>query len=206
MANPVTIPRGTVPEPGTKEYDHWQVQNILNGQEEYWDLLYKSSYETVSHIVTKTDYKKLLGYGEHRDIIDEAFALCYADLARYEGRSRFAYWVKGYAKNITRNRCARESIRQRKLGTLQTAAKQHMLDCDPMLILIRREKYQCLWRAFYELAPEDREIIALRVFEDMKFRDIGIMVHLTRKETLRRYGNTIVELRQRFKQYDNEDI
>lgn len=193
------------PKLGTKEYDYWQVQNILNGQEEYWDLLYKSSYAVVSRCATRADYQNLFAYGEYRDIVDEAFALCYADLARYEGRSRFAYWVGGYARNITRNRCDRERTRQRNLGTLKTAAKQHMTNSDPMRILIRRETYRCLWRAFYELDVKDREIVALRVFREMKFREIGEEVRLSRKEVLLRYGRAVVELREHYLRYDRGD-
>lgn len=41
----------------------------------------------MSQRVTKTDYQSLFEYGEYCDIVDEAFALCYAHLKRYEGEA-----------------------------------------------------------------------------------------------------------------------
>lgn len=80
-----------------------------------------------------------------------------------------------------------------------------MADCDPMLILIKREKYQCLWRTFYELELEDQRVVDLWVFDNMKYWEIGEGMKITRKEALRRCGRAIVELRERFLRYNRGD-
>lgn len=193
----------SVPEPGTKEYDLWQAQNVLSGKTEYWELLCKSAYAAVMRSAERADYQKLFQYEDYRDMTDEAFALCYAQLDRYEGRSRFVYWVSGFARNISRNRSTRERTRRKNLGTLQTAAQQHMENWDPMRILIRRQRDNCLWRAFSELDSVDQRILWERIPEDRTYGEIAERTGLRRREVLRRYGKAAVELRRRFVVYNN---
>ena len=51
------------------------------------------------------DFCRVLGPDDYCEIADEAFALCYEQLDRYQGLSQFSGWVGGYSKNITRTRC-----------------------------------------------------------------------------------------------------
>lgn len=47
------------------------------------------------------DFCRVLGPDDYCEIADEAFALCYEQLDRYQGLSQFSGWVGGYSKNIT---------------------------------------------------------------------------------------------------------
>lgn len=49
------------------------------------------------------DFCRVLGPDDYCEIADEAFALCYEQLDRYQGLSQFSGWVGGYSKNITRH-------------------------------------------------------------------------------------------------------
>ena len=77
--------QGPLPKKRTKEDDRIQVQKILNGETECWDALYNTAYHTVLRCVIATDCEKRFAYHEYRDIVDEAFYLCYAQLERYCG-------------------------------------------------------------------------------------------------------------------------
>lgn len=201
MKHRIPICRYTPPRISQQELDFQQVQEIMKGAEELWEPLYSASYHMVLQCAAKADYSHLLGPPDYRDITDEAFALCYAQLERYRGRSRFSRWVGGYAKNITRNRCSRERTRRRNQRLLEDAADARMDGCDPLLILIRLERDQCLWRAFYELSETDRRIVESRLFENTAPRAIARELDMTRREVLRRYDAALVSLRWNFNRY-----
>lgn len=178
-----------------------QVQKIRNGRVECWDPLYQAAYNTVLHETVRADYRKRFEYYEYLDIVDEAFYLCYAQLERYRGWSRFSGWVGGYARNITRNRCSRERTRWKYHGLARTENIRMMESCDPVTILICRERNACLWKAFFEMDPIDRTIVSDRIFEGKSFAGIAQELCLSRKETLQRYGVSMNYLRQHFVQY-----
>lgn len=193
--------QNTLPQENTKEYDWMQVQRILNGEDDCWDLLYNAAYNAVLRCVVRADHKKRFEYYEYRDIVDEAFYLCYAQLERYRGWSKFSGWVSGYAKNITRNRCTRESTRRKHAYSQREKSIRQMESNDPESILIRQERNACLWKAFFEMNSMDQAILSGRILEGKSFAAIGRELHLSRKETLQRYGVAVNCLRKAFARY-----
>lgn len=189
-----------------RELDHTQVQWILEGQSIYWDLLYQKAYTAVVRCAERADPHKLLTQDDYEDIADEAFARCFADLPKYEGRSQFAYWVGGYVKNIVKDRYEKEYTRRRNMVFLKTAAKQHILNNEPILVLLHRETRKCIWNAFDTLAPTDQDILELRVLRKMTFRETAEQLRLSRKEVIRRYSTAIRQLRTRYQAYKRASI
>ena len=183
--------------------DYEQVQRILHGEEGCWEQLYQNAYPIVRSFARQNDWKCLLLSQDYDDITDEAFARCYGNLERYRGESRFSTWVCGYAKNITRNRCSRQHTRLRNKGHLEDLARNQMATCDPYLVLLRCERDNCLWRAFYDLDEMEQEIVIRRVFKDDAPRLIAKDLNLTRKEVLHRFEHAKVTMRQLYLYYYN---
>ena len=90
------------------------------------------------------DFCRVLGPDDYCEIADEAFALCYEQLDRYQGLSQFSGWVGGYSKNITRTRCRQVLTGLRYRRQLYEVSTGRMRDWDPLWILIRLERYYCL--------------------------------------------------------------
>lgn len=183
--------------------DYERVQEILQGVEGHWEQLYKNAYQSVQSCARQSDWKSLLLSQDYDDIADEAFARCYEHLDRYRGESRFSTWVGGYAKNITRNRCARQQTYLRNKGYLENLARNQMAACDPYIVLLRYERDSCLWHAFFDLDKMDQEIVRRRVFEDDAPRLIAKDLHITRKEVLYRFEHAKVTMRRLFLYYYN---
>lgn len=183
--------------------DFERVQEILQGAEEPWEQLYKNAYQSVHSCARQSDWKHLLLSKDYDDIVDEAFTRCYEHLERYRGESRFSTWVGGYARNIARNRCSRQQTRLKNKGHLEDLARNQMAACDPYFVLLRCERDNCLWRAFFDLDEVDQEIVRRRVFEDDAPRLIAKDLHMTRKEVLNRFEYAKVTLRQLFLYYYN---
>ena len=154
MKNSNYYSRYTYPATDRRKQDYQLVQNILQGAEGLWDSLYAASYSTVINCARDEDYLKMLGPADYHEIADEAFARCYTQLERYRGLSRFCYWVGGYARNITKNRYSKEQTKQRNHILLVNAAKRHMKNYDPLPIIVRLERDQCLWKAFNDLSTK----------------------------------------------------
>lgn len=82
-----------------REEDYQQVRAFLeSGDQALWKALYEDAYETVRQCAAYTDFGHLLDPEEYREIADEAFARCYEQLERYQGRSRFSGWVADTAR------------------------------------------------------------------------------------------------------------
>ena len=181
--------------------DYEQVQKILQGAADLWGELYENAYKKVHSCARQSDRARLLRWQDYDDITDEAFTRCYAHLERYRGESRFSTWVCGYAKNIARDRCARRLTRLRKTGHLEELARNQMAACDPYFVLLRCERDDCLWRAFFDLDGVDREIVQRRVLEDDAPGAIAGDLELTRKEVLRRFERAKAAMRRRYLHY-----
>ena len=186
-----------------RQEDYEQVQAILQGTEELWEQLYRNAYRSVYSCARQTDWRNLLRPQDYDDIADEAFARCYEHLGRYRGESRFSTWVGGYAKNIARNRCSRRQTHLRNKGHLEDLARDQMATCDPYFVLLRCERDNCLWRAFFDLDEVDQEIVRRRLFENDAPRLIARDLHMTRKEVLNRFEHAKVTMRRLFLYYYN---
>ncbi len=189
-AGPITVSR--------REQDHQQVQRILAGEEALWEPLYEEARAKVLWAARSTDYQRLLSEYEYQEITDEAFMRCYVQLDRYEGRSRFAYWVCGYARNLTRNRCSRRLTQLRNQKLLEDAARDRGIYCDPLWIMIRLEREECFWAAFFALESTDREILSQRILYQTAPKVLARSLKLTRREVIQRYEDARWALRRKF--------
>lgn len=189
------------PECWQKDYE--QVQEILMGTQEQWAQLYQDAYHIVLSTVRQTDHYKLLSHQEYEDITDEAFARSYAQLDQFRPISRFSIWVSGIARNITRDRRARQQTRIKYSGHLEELAKNEMACCDPFWVLGRYERNRCLWRAFFNLDRVDQEIVIRRLLEDGTFKRIAVDLQLPRKEVRSRLNFAKARMRSLFLHYYN---
>lgn len=181
--------------------DFQRVQEILAGNLALWELLYRESYGIVLRQAVRADKWKLLGQSDYQESADEAFARCFSQLDRYEGRSRFAGWVAGYARNITRNRCMRELTRRRCQTMLNRRAAMQWNGRDPLMVVMRLEQEHCILAAFSYLPERERRIVAAQLFDGKKPGKIAREMKLTKREVESRYQVAISTLRERFIHY-----
>ena len=184
-----------------RELDYQQVQNVLSGNTAQWEPLCKRAYRTVVRCAAGADQFRLLGRSDYLDAAASAFTLCFEQLDRYRGYSRFSYWVGGYARNIVRNCCRRELVRIRKQELLRNQAAASRSCWNPERIVIRMERDMCLWQAYFELPVLERKIVCALLFENMPPKAAAQRARLSRKEILQRYETALRLLRMRFIRY-----
>lgn len=190
-----------------REQDYQQVQEFLkSGDPELWKALYESAYEIVYQCAYGMDFCRVLGPDDYCEIADEAFALCYEQLDRYQGLSQFSGWVGGYSKNITRTRCRQVLTGLRYRRQLYEVSTGRMRDWDPLWFLIRLERYYCLWKAISDISETSQRILEARILEKLSLRAIAQELNLTQREVKTRYEAACNVVRTRFLRYCTEKV
>lgn len=62
-----------------------------------------------------------------------------------------------------------------------------MRDWDPLWILIRLERYYCLWKAISDISETSQRILEARILEKLSLRAIAQELNLTQREVKTRY-------------------
>ncbi len=125
-------------------------------------------------------YRMLPRSDDARDVCQETFLRILKKSHRFRSGSRFSTWMYQIALNLCRDKARRsrrwgrliadtESLPERASGPLATARPED----DPASSTERREISAAVMRALDELPPEQREVLVLKEFEGMKFREIA---------------------------------
>lgn len=181
-----------------RERDYRLAQDALYGNEDAWDTLYQDSHGYVINAAKNFDCQRLFCACDYEDIADEAFAKCHEQLERYQGLSRFRNWVAGYAKNIMRNRRRRQLTARRNRYLLENIAESQFRRLDPLLVLIRLERDQFLWEAFYQLTASEQTILYERIFFNTPPRALAKDLNLTKRQVLEHYETARFKVRWQF--------
>lgn len=86
-----------------RKRDYGSVQKALGGDIQAWEQIYAESYRMVLIYARCLSGSYYLEISDCEDLVSEAFLLCRAKLASYNGSSRFYGWVRGFVRNLFRN-------------------------------------------------------------------------------------------------------
>lgn len=105
------------------------------------------------------------------DVVQEAFLRAYQSLARFDRQRPFAPWICRIAANLAVNHV--RSPRAREEALPDELAEAPAPDQGPLGGVLESEGRQLLERALDRLSPEQRAVFALRVFEELSYREIA---------------------------------
>ncbi len=109
---------------------------------------------------------------EGEDIVQEAVAVAFRDIARFENRSKFSTWLYGIALNLCRKHL-------RDKGRHAVAASQELLEAQPsrrrgvLSSVIRHEMAERLEVSVGRLPVSMREAFLLRTVDGMDYPEIS---------------------------------
>ena len=181
-----------------RDHDFALAKAVLQGDADAWDTLYEDSWQFVLQTARQADQFHLLSLDDYEDVTAEAFTKCYEQLERYQGLSKFCRWVAGYAKNLILNRCTRKQTAHRNQYLLESIIRSQLSQLDPLLILIRLERDQLLWEAFFQLPKMEQHIVVSILFRRLPPRQIAKNLQLTRKQVLQYYHGALFKIRWHF--------
>ena len=154
--------------PDRNERDLALVRRFQAGDESAFDLLVEEHRREVYRLA-----HRLLGnHADADDLAQEAFLRIYRSLRRFRGESAFRTYLTRVVLNLAADR--RKARRARPEVPMDEVPDRESRRADPAEPgLIGRE---ALRRAVDLLPPRQRETLVLRIFQEMKFREIaGVM-------------------------------
>jgi RNA polymerase sigma-70 factor (ECF subfamily) len=159
--------------------DEALMMGVRDGQIDYFDVLL-GRYET--RVVTFA-YRMIGNYETAKDILQQAFLKILERAGHYEPRAQFSTFLY----QVTRNLCINElkrSARRRSVSLDQelysdagqvTFLRDALPDdaATPENGLAREESKRAVRRAIAKLPPIYREVVVLRIFEELPYREIS---------------------------------
>jgi RNA polymerase sigma-70 factor (ECF subfamily) len=108
------------------------------------------------------------------DLSQEAFIKAYRSLKRFDSRFPFKSWLFAILSNLCKNALRSAGIRQKYLApeeALITAKASD--DVNPEKVLADKRIKEAIWKALATLDNDAREIIILKHFQDMSYKEIA---------------------------------
>ncbi|GAB4287921.1 MAG: sigma-70 family RNA polymerase sigma factor [Ignavibacteriaceae bacterium] len=140
----------------------------------------KAEFEVLVKGNMKRAYFTALGFlGSHdlaRELSQEAFIRAYRNFNRFDRSKNFFTWYYKILKNLCLN-----FIRDSKKRTSRFFVEpdeQQLSDAGPDELLELKEQVELLNESLGELSPEDRELIVLKEFERMSYKEIAALLSI----------------------------
>lgn len=101
------------------------------------------------------------------DLSQEAFVSVFRSIKRFNPQYRFYPWFYKILKNLALNYMRR----RRRETSLSGSISDN--NYNPEVIRERDERKDAVWKAIWELEPGEREIIILKRFQELSYKDIA---------------------------------
>jgi len=132
------------------------------------------AFEKIVKSTMRRAYAVALGFvgneEDARDLSQDAYLAAHRARKRFDVNRPFFPWfykiLKNRCLNYLRKRARRREI---SLDVLEDRGGQS----SPENHLLRKERREMVWKALFTLSPEHREVIVLRVFQELSYREIS---------------------------------
>lgn len=114
-------------------------------------------------------YRYVGNFDDAEDAAQDSFVKVYQFAGRFDNRSTFAGWFYSILIN-----CCRDRLRQKKrFGLFTKELEQEMVIANPDLNDELSEQAKMLHKALQKLAPDKREILTLRLSEELSYEEMS---------------------------------
>lgn len=110
------------------------------------------------------------------ELLQETFYQAFKSILRFKGNSKVSTWLYQIAKNIYFKHLAK--VRKQKLSSLEET-KELVCSATPDILFEEKEKSKDVIKAINKLKEPFREIIVLRSFSELSFKEIGEILNKT---------------------------
>lgn len=156
-------------------------------------------------------YRMTASRHDAEDLLQELFVRLVRAVGSYQHEGRFDAWLFRMAANLARDR-ARQIGRSRRAGFGPSGSRSEALDRqpardnpDPAARMERIEQIDQLQQALNELPVAEREVLTLRHFSQLSFRQIAEMMGTPLGTALARGHRGLERLRTRLAGADFEE-
>jgi RNA polymerase sigma-70 factor (ECF subfamily) len=173
--------------------------------------------EAFGEIVRRWERKVFaLAYGmlgreeEARDATQETFLAAFRNLRGFRGDARVSSWLHRIAVNQCITRQRRTKVRNE--AAIADEQDRHAvnfsvpLDLSPAKVVEGREGIQAVRRAVNSLPLELRQVVVMKEFEELTFREIATILDLPLSTVKSRLYTAMKQLQMRLQRFDSEQF
>jgi len=135
-----------------------------------------------------------------KDIAQDSVVRFFRSLDRFDDDQSVEPWLFSIVRNQVRDHARREKVRRHdSLDAWLESGGQRAADpeaTDPALTAERHELRQRVWRAISELTDAHREIVVLRDYHDLPYREIAAVLSIPEGTVMSRLHAARVNLRE----------
>jgi RNA polymerase sigma-70 factor (ECF subfamily) len=129
------------------------------------------------------------------ELMQEAFTRVWTTARLFRGeRGAFKPWLFTIALNLTRSELSRKRYRVRHLETEAAEALPAPTE-GPETLAVRAQEQRRIESALGRLSPRLREIVVLRIYQQLKFAEIARMTGAPEGTLKARFHRAVAELR-----------
>ena len=175
----------------TGAHDRALVDAVLAGDRD----AYRTLVERESRAVIGLCQQVLGDPDDAQDVAQDAFVQAFRSLAGYRGDGTFGAWVGRIARRMA-------VARAQSAGRRATAAGEPERElvgddsADPLRHVVALERSTRLRRAVDELPPDQRQVVALRFFQDMPLERIALETDVPLGTVKSRLHRALARLRE----------
>lgn len=178
--------------------DYLAVQEILDGNMQTWDRLYRNTYPIVYNYVKRIHAGWHISYDQINDVTNEAFKRCFINLDTFLGNSKFSTWVCGFCRYILLSYYHKFRMQNKYAYDIYNKSQTYHESKNPEIYVIQKERNQCLWSAFNSLSPLHQLLLRTYILNETKPSQLNKIIKLLPSERTEELDIAIQTLRNRF--------
>ncbi len=185
------------------------VRDAQGGKSEAMEELFARYLPRVRQIVALRLGRRPSDFSSHEDIVQEALLNTFKNLEQYEERSEatFRNWVSQCVANSIRDHFRRATAekrgggRVRAFGSFESESLSAIVfqgkEPTPSVVVGERELIAKIEETLLEMKEHWREVILMRLFCEMSYREIGDHLGIREEATVRKlFSRAMAELRR----------
>lgn len=149
--------------------------------------LYDSAYDALGRYCLRR-----LPSEDAKEAHTETFLIAWRRVDQIPDGENGLYWLYGIARNVIRNR--QRSTRRALRVVSRLSSERSSSSPDPAEQVIRHEQDREVLDALESLPPEDQEILRLRTYEELDFRQISLVLGCTIETARKRSSRAVKRL------------
>jgi RNA polymerase sigma-70 factor, ECF subfamily len=147
---------------------------------------------------------------ESRDLAQETFFRVYKNRKKFRGDSSPATWLFQIAHNLYKNTLRGQSTQKRDADEIPIDASEELRDIrteeeDVLRMILLQERSKLLWDALEELPPQMKKAVILRVYNDLKYREIAETMSVSIETVKAHLYQARQHLRKRLSKYFTDE-
>lgn len=160
---------------------------ISQGEDAWFRRVFDENFEAIRAYCLRR-----LPRDEAEEAASEVFLVVWRRIDDVPSGEAARPWIFGVARNVIRDfdRKRRRAARlQTRLGSLA-----HSSQPGPERVVVASAEYRQLTNAARQLSKSDREILRLRLWEELSMKDIAVVMRCKEKAASKRYQRAVARL------------